>query len=174
MALTENEKKFGPLIKKPKKKLTMKERQPIRFGKGIFDGPSNQPDRMFRKQRKKSAVSGTMKGAPINTTGAPKYTTVNKPKTAANIKKATIYKSNSMTKSPYGDADLAGKGRKGKNSNAVPVSNLTIKDKAPVPKHLVSKNTPSSINRMDKKKPENKKKRYRAKVTMTSMKNKYF
>lgn len=59
MALTKNEKKLGPLTKKPKKKLTMKERQPIRFGKGIFDGPSNQPDRMFRKQRKKSAVSGT-------------------------------------------------------------------------------------------------------------------
>ena len=131
MALTENEKKLGPLTKKPKKKLTMKERQPIRFGKGIFDGPSNQPDRMFRKQRKKSAVSGQMKGAPINTTGAPKYTTVNKPKQAGDIKKGVkVYKS---------------------NGNAVP-GDRAVKKKAPITPSLISKNTPSSINRMDKKK----------------------
>tara|TARA_R110000765_G_C18525928_1_gene558879 strand:+ start:55 stop:555 length:501 start_codon:yes stop_codon:yes gene_type:complete len=131
MALTENEKKLGPLTKKPKKKLTMKERQPIRFGKGIFDGPSNQPDRMFRKQRKKSAVSGQMKGAPINTTGAPKYTTVNKPKQAGDIKKGVkVYKS---------------------NGNAVP-GDRAVKKKAPITPSLISKNTPSSINRMDKTK----------------------
>jgi|TARA_R110000824_G_C14840030_1_gene638875 hypothetical protein len=131
MALTENEKKLGPLTKKPKKKLTMKERQPIRFGKGIFDGLSNQPDRMFRKQRKKSAVSGQMKGAPINTTGAPKYTTVNKPKQAGDIKKGVkVYKS---------------------NGNAVP-GDRAVKKKAPITPSLISKNTPSSINRMDKTK----------------------
>jgi|TARA_R110000823_G_C15623771_1_gene467880 hypothetical protein len=131
MALTENEKKLGPLTKKPKKKLTMKERQPIRFGKGIFDGQSNQPDRMFRKQRKKSAVSGQMKGAPINTTGAPKYTTVNKPKQAGDIKKGVkVYKS---------------------NGNAVP-GDRAVKKKAPITPSLISKNTPSSINRMDKTK----------------------
>lgn len=114
MALTKNEKKFGPLIKKPKKKLTMKERQPIRFGKGIFDGPSNQPDRMFRKQRKKSAVSGTMEGAPVNTTGGMFKAMANTENAKQAAKMDTsVYKPTNITKSPYGDADLAGKGRRG-------------------------------------------------------------
>ena len=136
---------------------------------------------LIKKQKKKTFVSGYKDKddyvgyKPVKKPNeAPKYKTVNKPNPPANIKKATIYDKNAMTGSPYDNAELGGKGRRGKNSNAVPVSNLTIKDKAPVPKHLVSKNTPSSINRMDKKKPEDKKKRYRAKVTMTSMTNKYF
>ena len=72
-----------------------------------------------------------MKGAPINTTGAPKYTTVNKPKQAGDIKKGVkVYKS---------------------NGNAVP-GDRAVKKKAPITPSLISKNTPSSINRMDKTK----------------------
>tara|TARA_R110000824_G_scaffold151275_2_gene322260 strand:- start:286 stop:720 length:435 start_codon:yes stop_codon:yes gene_type:complete len=46
-----------------------------------------------------------------------------------------------------------------------------VKKKAPVPKHLISKDTPSGKNRMDKKKEY--KPKYRTKVTMTSMRVKY-
>jgi len=118
------EKKYGSLTKKKKKELTLKERQPFTFFPNRTEAKNNK---MFKRQSRKSAVSGQMKSAPINTTGAPKYNTVNKPKKAANIKKATIYD----------------------KGNSVPGSRA-VKKKAPINPALISKNTPSSINRMDK------------------------
>jgi len=62
------------------------------------------------------SVKGTMKGKPVNTTGSMFKAKVNSKVNSkpANIKKATIYKPNAMTGSPYGEADLPGKGRRGK------------------------------------------------------------
>jgi hypothetical protein len=72
----QNIKKYGPLTTAEKKELTLEERQPVRFGKGILG--NQQPDRMFRTQRKKKPVSGTMKGKQVDTTGAPNMSQVNK------------------------------------------------------------------------------------------------
>ena len=64
-----------------------------------------------------------------------------------------------------------GKVNRNTKGNSVPGS-AAVKKKAPVNPALVSKNTPSGVNRMDKKKPSTKKKS-RGLVTMTSMQNKY-
>ena len=121
-----NEKKYGSLTKKKKKELTLKERQPFTFFPNRTEAKNNK---MFKRQSRKSAVSGQMKGAPINTTGTPNYTKAVKVVTPANIKKgAKVYKS---------------------NPNSVPGSRA-VKKKAPINPALISKNTPSSINRMDK------------------------
>ena len=86
-----------------------------------------------------------------------------KPRKAGLMNKE-VFKNNTISKGP----DMSRDARKTRSDgNSVPVSKSTIKKKAPIPKHLLGE-------KMDKKKPENKKKRYRAKVTMTSMKNKYF
>ena len=123
MGLTANEKKFGPLIKKPKKKLTMKERQPIRFGKGIFDGESQQPDRMFRIQKRKTRVKGNMEGKPVNTTGGMFKAMANTENAKQAAKMDTsVYKPTNMTKSPYGDANFHREGA-AKKRQAAPKGN---------------------------------------------------
>lgn len=61
------------------------------------------------------SVKGTMKGKPVNTTGSMFKAKVNSKVNSKPAKMNTsVYKPTNMTKSPYGDADLAGKGRRGK------------------------------------------------------------
>ena len=116
--------------------------------------------------KKKTAVQGTMKGKPIDTTGGPSY-----------MKKTTKPSASTMDGNAYTPTQLKpvgpnmGKVNRNTKSNSVPGS-AAVKEKAPVNPALVSKNTPSGVNRMDKKKPSTKKKS-RGLVTMTSMQNKY-
>jgi len=116
--------------------------------------------------KKKTAVQGTMKDKPIDTTGGPSY-----------MKKTTKPSASTMNGNAYTPTQLKpvgpnmGKVNRNTKSNSVPGS-AAVKEKAPVNPALVSKNTPSSVNRMDKKKPSTKKKS-RGLVTMTSMQNKY-
>ena len=116
--------------------------------------------------KKKTAVQGTMKGKPIDTTGGPSY-----------MKKTTKPSASTMNGNAYTPTQLKpvgpnmGKVNRNTKGNSVPGS-AAVKKKAPVNPALVSKNTPSGVNRMDKKKPSTKKKS-RGLVTMTSMQNKY-
>lgn len=116
--------------------------------------------------KKKTAVQGTMKDKPIDTTGGPSY-----------MKKTTKPSASTMNGNAYTPTQLKpvgpnmGKVNRNTKGNSVPGS-AAVKKKAPVNPALVSKNTPSSVNRMDKKKPSTKKKS-RGLVTMTSMQNKY-
>ena len=127
---------------------------------------------MLKKQKKKTAAPRFGDGSPAtdykSDSNMPSYMKATiKPKASTMDKE--IYKP-----STYSPTDTTGGSDMGRDArttrsdgNSVPVSKSTIKKKAPIPKHLLGE-------KMDKKKPENKKKRYRAKVTMTSMKNKYF
>lgn len=116
--------------------------------------------------KKKTAVQGTMKDKPIDTTGGPSY-----------MKKTTKPSASTMDGNAYTPTQLKpvgpnmGKVNRNTKGNSVPGS-AAVKKKAPVNPALVSKNTPSGVNRMDKKKPSTKKKS-RGLVTMTSMQNKY-
>jgi len=116
--------------------------------------------------KKKTAVQGTIKGKPIDTTGGPSY-----------MKKTTKPSASTMDGNAYTPTQLKpvgpnmGKVNRNTKGNSVPGS-AAVKKKAPVNPALVSKNTPSGVNRMDKKKPSTKKKS-RGLVTMTSMQNKY-
>jgi len=116
--------------------------------------------------KKKTPVQGTMKGKPIDTTGGPSY-----------MKKTTKPSASTMAGNAYTPTQLKPVGpnmnqvNRNTTGNSVPGS-AAVKKKAPVNPALVSKNTPSSVNRMDKKKPSTKKKS-RGLVTMTSMQNKY-
>ena len=116
--------------------------------------------------KKKTPVQGTMKGKPIDTTGGPSY-----------MKKTTKPSASTMDGNAYTPTQLKpvgpnmGKVNRNTTGNSVPGS-AAVKKKAPVNPALVSKNTPSGVNRMDKKKPSTKKKS-RGLVTMTSMQNKY-
>lgn len=116
--------------------------------------------------KKKTAVQGTMKDKPIDTTGGPSY-----------MKKTTKPSASTMNGNAYTPTQLKpvgpnmGKVNRNTKGNSVPGS-AAVKKKAPVNPALVSKNTPSGVNRMDKKKPSTKKKS-RGLVTMTSMQNKY-
>jgi hypothetical protein len=116
--------------------------------------------------KKKTPVQGTMKGKPIDTTGGPSY-----------MKKTTKSSASTMDGNAYTPTQLKPVGpnmnqvNRNTTGNSVPGS-AAVKKKAPVNPALVSKNTPSGVNRMDKKKPSTKKKT-RGLVTMTSMQNKY-
>jgi hypothetical protein len=116
--------------------------------------------------KKKTPVQGTMKGKPIDTTGGPSY-----------MKKTTKPSASTMDGNAYTPTQLKPVGpnmnqvNRNTTGNSVPGS-AAVKKKAPVNPALVSKNTPSGVNRMDKKKPSTKKKT-RGLVTMTSMQNKY-
>ena len=125
-------------------------------------------DRIEKKGMTYKSVMGTMVGKQVDTTKAPKFSTVNKPKKTADMNKGSkVYKP---------------------NPNAVP-GKRAVKDKAPMP--LTAKGPKSQTNKtvyQDSKpnksnapRPEYKKKkmkpaarRFRAGPTMTSMKNKYF
>jgi hypothetical protein len=116
--------------------------------------------------KKKTPVQGTMKGKPIDTTGGPSY-----------MKKTTKPSASTMDGNAYTPTQLKPVGpnmnqvNRNTTGNSVPGS-AAVKKNAPVNPALVSKNTPSGVNRMDKKKPSTKKKS-RGLVTMTSMQNKY-
>ena len=115
--------KFGPIETKPKKKLTMAERQPIPGGlKGILS--QEQPTAMFRRQKKKTYVKGTMKGEQVDTSIGPKLDTVNK-----------------VDRPTYTNTSV-------NVGNAVP-GDRAIKKTVDTPSIHVSKDTPSGINRMD-------------------------
>ena len=75
----------------------------------------NNKNKKTIKTKAPEYVSGWEgKEKPIDTTGRPTYwKKTTPPKTPGNLKKATIYKPNAMTGSPWGDADLAGKGHTG-------------------------------------------------------------
>jgi pyocin large subunit-like protein len=137
---------------------------------------------MLKKQKKKTAAPRFGDGSPAtdykskSDSNMPSYMKATiKPKASTMDKE--IYKP-----STYSPTDTTGGSDMGRDArttrsdgNSVPVSKKTIKDKAPVPTHLVSKNTPSGENRMDKKKKNKNKNKpiYRTKVTMTSMRVKY-
>ena len=102
----QNIKKYGPLTTAEKKELTLEERQPVRFGKGILG--NQQPDRMFRTQRKKKPVSGTMKGKQVDTSKGPNMNQVNKSDgtkaTKATTKATTKSKAPIVTKKQLEDS----------------------------------------------------------------------
>ena len=174
MALTEFEKKVGSLTKQKKKKKTKLDetqlpvlsitrklirQQQLKKGAPRFGGGSPATD------YGKTGMEKPMKKALDNT---------KKSKTPAVIKKATIYKSNSMTGSPYGPAELTGKGRRGSPKGNIGKVQQITKDTKYGGMQTDKTGKVKTPNKMDKKKPEDKKPRYRAKVTMTSMTNKYF
>jgi len=103
--------------------------------------------------------------------------TVDKKNAPSYMKKTTKPSASTMDGNAYTPTQLKpvgpdmGKVNRNTKGNSVPGS-AAVKKKAPVNPALVSKNTPSSVNRMDKKKPSTKKKS-RGLVTMTSMQNKY-
>jgi len=103
--------------------------------------------------------------------------TVDKKNVPSYMKKTTKPSASTMDGNAYTPTQLKpvgpdmGKVNRNTKGNSVPGS-AAVKKKAPVNPALVSKNTPSSVNRMDKKKPSTKKKS-RGLVTMTSMQNKY-
>ena len=109
------------------------------------------------------SVKGTMKGEQVNTTGSMFKAKVNSEVNSGPAKMNTsVYKPTNMTGSPYGEAKLAGKGRRGTpKGNSVP-GTAAVKKKAPVNKALVSKNTPSGVNRMDKTKKKSNKRIHQA------------
>ena len=86
-----NIKKYGPLKKKPKKELTLEERQPRTLFPNKTEAVNNM---MFARQKKKKAVPGTMKGKQVDTTKGPNMSATNKPKTkpAPAPKKSTVKK----------------------------------------------------------------------------------
>ena len=97
----QNIKKYGPLTTAEKKELTLEERQPVGFGKGILG--NQQPDRMFRTQRKKKPVSGTMKGKQVDTSKAPNMSQVNK-SDGTKATKATTKATTKVTKKQLEDS----------------------------------------------------------------------
>ena len=103
--------------------------------------------------------------------------TVDKKNVPSYMKKTTKPSASTMDGNAYTPTQLKpvgpnmGKVNRNTTGNSVPGS-AAVKKKAPVNPALVSKNTPSGVNRMDKKKPSTKKKS-RGLVTMTSMQNKY-
>ena len=103
--------------------------------------------------------------------------TVDKKNAPSYMKKTTKPSASTMDGNAYTPTQLKpvgpnmGKVNRNTTGNSVPGS-AAVKKKAPVNPALVSKNTPSGVNRMDKKKPSTKKKS-RGLVTMTSMQNKY-
>ena len=103
--------------------------------------------------------------------------TVDKKNAPSYMKKTTKPSASTMDGNAYTPTQLKPVGpnmnqvNRNTTGNSVPGS-AAVKKKAPVNPALVSKNTPSGVNRMDKKKPSTKKKS-RGLVTMTSMQNKY-
>ena len=103
--------------------------------------------------------------------------TVDKKNVPSYMKKTTKPSASTMDGNAYTPTQLKpvgpdmGKVNRNTKGNSVPGS-AAVKKKAPVNPALVSKNTPSGVNRMDKKKPSTKKKT-RGLVTMTFMQNKY-
>ena len=96
---------------KKKKELTLKERQPFTPFANRTEAKNNA---MFRRQKRKSTVSGTMKGKPVNTTGGMFKAMANTEAAKQAVKMDTsVYKPTNTTGSPYGDENLAGKGRRG-------------------------------------------------------------
>jgi hypothetical protein len=71
-----NIKKYGPLKSKPKKELTLEERQPRKLFPNKTEAVNNM---MFARQKKKKAVPGTMKGKQVDTTKGPNMSATNKP-----------------------------------------------------------------------------------------------
>jgi hypothetical protein len=164
MALTENEKNLGSLTKQKKKKKTKLDETQL----PVF----STTRKLIRQQQLKKGAPRFGEGSPATDygkTGMKKaLDNTKKSKTPAVIKKATIYKSNSMTGSPYGNADLAGKGRRGSpKGNIGKVQRITEDTKY----GGMQMNKQDKLKTVPKKKPS--KKKSRGLVTMTSMQNKY-
>jgi hypothetical protein len=105
--------------------------------------------------------------------------TVDKKNVPSYMKKTTKASASKMDGNAYTPTQLKPVGpnmgrdaRKSRSDGQSVPGSAAVKKKAPVNPALVSKNTPSGVNRMDKKKPKVKKKS-RGLVTMTSMQNKY-
>lgn len=78
------------------------------------------------------SVKGTMKGEQVNTTGSMFKAKVNSEVNSKPSKMNTsVYKPTNMTKSPYGDADLAGKERRATGNSVPGGASKSYKDKAP-------------------------------------------
>ena len=168
MALTENEKNLGSLTKQKKKKKTKLDETQL----PVF----STTRKLIRQQQLKKGAPRFGGGSPATDYGKigmvkpmeKALDNTKKSKTPAVIKKATIYKSNSMTGSPYGNADLAGKGRKGSpKGNIGKVQRITEDTKY----GGMQMNKQDKLKTVPKKKPS--KKKSRGLVTMTSMQNKY-
>jgi|TARA_R110000824_G_scaffold11765_1_gene51664 hypothetical protein len=168
MALTENEKNLGSLTKQKKKKKTKLDETQL----PVF----STTRKLIRQQQLKKGAPRFGGGSPATDYGKigmekpmeKALDNTKKSKTPAVIKKATIYKSNSMTGSPYGNADLAGKGRRGSpKGNIGKVQRITEDTKY----GGMQMNKQDKLKTVPKKKPS--KKKSRGLVTMTSMQNKY-
>jgi hypothetical protein len=142
---------------------------------GLFDWKGQQESfKNARRRQYDTRAPGSEDYKPVKEPNkAPSYKKAVKSTTPGNLDKGygNIY-------TPYqGEKvgpDMGRDARKTRSDgNSVP-GYKAVNKKRDTPSIHVSKNTPSSINRMDKTKPKDKKKRYRAKVTMTSMTNKYF
>ena len=177
MALTENEEKFGPLTKQKKKKKTKLDETQLPI--------LSTTRKLIRQQQLKKGAPRFGGGSPATDYGK---TGMKKPmekaidntiKSKQAVKMDTsVYKPTNMTKSPYGDANFHREGA-AKKRQAAPKGNYgdvrqITEDTKYGGMQTDKTGKVKTPNKMDKKKPENKKKRYRAKVTMTSMKNKYF
>jgi hypothetical protein len=138
-------------------------------------------ERQKRRRKTTSFKTDTVKvvASPQRGEGSAKDipNTVDKKNAPSYMKKTTKPSASTMDGNAYTPTQLKpvgpdmGKVNRKTKGNSVPGS-AAVKERAPVNPALVSKNTPSSVNRMDKKKPSTKKKS-RGLVTMTSMQNKY-
>jgi|TARA_R110000868_G_scaffold20196_2_gene85746 hypothetical protein len=135
---------------------------------GLFDFKGQQESfKNARRRQYDTRAPGSEKYKPVKEPNkAPSYMKATKPTTPDNIDKGSGNPYTPTQLKPVGPN--MGKVNRNTKGNSVP-GTAAVKKKAPVNTALISKNTPSGINRMDKKKLENKKKRFRAGPTMTSM-----
>ena len=130
--------------------------------KSVYTGPL--------AKEKPTRAPGSKGYKPTDTSGKkfkPAYMKTVKTKTTGKISKGNGNPYTPTQLKPVGP-DM-GKVNRNTKGNSVP-GTAAVKKKAPVNPALISKNTPSGINRMDKTKKKDKtKKRFRAGPTMTSM-----
>tara|TARA_R110002012_G_scaffold200326_1_gene369269 strand:- start:50 stop:640 length:591 start_codon:yes stop_codon:yes gene_type:complete len=146
-------------------------------------------DRIEKKGMTYKSVMGTMVGKQVDTTKAPKFSTVNKPKKAANIKKGSKIYTDGSTSEPYvlspahqpslrqNEKMKEDMRKDAKNKKLGPdMSRGTVKRKTNKTVYQDSKPNKSNAPRPEYKKKKMKPaaRRFRAGPTMTSMKNKYF
>ena len=135
---------------------------------------------MIKKQKKKTAAPRFGDGSPAtdykskSDSNMPSYMKATKPTTPGKIDKGSGNIYTPYQKKEIGP-DMGRDARKTRSDgNSVP-GYKAVNKKRDTPSIHVSKNTPSGVNRMDKKKKNKNKNKpiYRTKVTMTSMRVKY-
>tara|TARA_R110000822_G_scaffold133769_1_gene271266 strand:+ start:51 stop:575 length:525 start_codon:yes stop_codon:yes gene_type:complete len=135
---------------------------------GLFDWKGQQESfKNARRRQYDTRAPGSEKYKPVKEPNkAPSYMKATKPTTPGNIAKGSGNIYTPYQKKEIGP-DMGRDARKTRSDgNSVP-GYKAVNKKRDTPSIHVSKNTPSGENRMDKKKPEDKKVRYRAGPTMT-------